>query len=196
MSRLLKGSKDLKRTVHLKRWYLLFFLLFLTSSVVFEITYKLNIKELQKESRNISQTRVGKKIEIAFFKENNLNWKLRGKKINFTNPETIIFEDFQGHNMIENYIVSADKAFFSIKDNFIKLLENVIFKNFTPEGKLTQIVKAKNAYIDLKSKKIWGTGRVIVKSGKRLITGYDYIYKIKERKFIILHDVATTIIND
>jgi LPS export ABC transporter protein LptC len=196
MSRLLKGSEDLKKTVHLKRWYILLFLLFFIFSAAFEITYRLNIKELQWESRNIPQTKLGKKIEIAIFKERKLNWLLEGQKVDFSNPQLVIFEKFFGRNIVENYVVSSDRALFSTKNNFIKLEGNVIFKNFTPEGKLTQIVKAKNAYIDLKNKKIWGTGRVIIKSGRRLITGYDYIYKIAKRKFIILHDVATTIISD
>ena len=196
MSRLLKGSEELKRTVHLKRWYLLFFLLFLTFSVIFEITYKINIKELQKESRNIPQTRLGKKVEIALFKEYNLNWILKGEKVDFSNPEVVVFKKFWGYNLIEKYSILSDEALFFTRNNLIKLVGNVIFKNFTPRGKLIQIVKAKNAFIDLKNGKVWGTGRVIVKSGRRLITGYDFLYKIKERKFIILHDVATTIIND
>ena len=196
MNRLLKDSKDLRISVHIQRWYILFFLLFLGFSAIFELSYRFNIKTLRQETLNIPQTKLGKNIEIALFKENKLIWLLQGGEVNFSNPQVVVFFNFKGRNLIENYSVSSQKAYFYIKDKFIKLVGDVVFKTFSQNGRLLQLVRAKNAYIDLKNKKVWGTGRVIVRSGNRLITGYDYIYKIKEGKFIILRDVATTFIND
>ena len=196
MNRLSTASENLKKTVKVRNWYILFFLLFVGFSFIFETTYRSNIKKLVKESQNIQQTRFGKNVEISLFKGKTLLWNLRGETVDFSDPERVIFKNFFGENKQENYSVFSKTAILNMKTNLISLLNGVTVKKFSKTGKLIETVKAKNAYIDLNTRKVWGTGRVIIKRGNRLITGYDYIYNIKEGSFIILHDVATTIIEE
>jgi len=196
MNRLSTASENLKKTVKVRNWYILFFLLFVGFSFIFETTYRSNIKKLVKESQNIQQTRFGKNVEISLFKGKTLLWNLRGETVDFSDPERVIFRNFIGENKQENYSVFSQTAILNMKTNLISLLNGVTVKKFSKSGKLIETVKAKNAYIDLNTRKVWGTGRVIIKRGHRLITGYDYIYNIKEGSFIILHDVATTIIEE
>ena len=196
MNRLSTASENLKKTVRVRNWYILFFLLFVGFSFIFETTYRSNIKKLVKESQNIQQTRFGKNVEISLFKGKTLLWNLRGETVDFSDPERVIFKNFFGENKQENYSVFSKTAILNMKTNLISLLNGVTVKKFSKTGKLIETVKAKNAYIDLNTRKVWGTGRVIIKRGNRLITGYDYIYNIKEGSFIILHDVATTIIEE
>ncbi len=196
MNRLSTASENLKKTVRVRNWYILFFLLFVGFSFIFETTYRSNIKKLVKESQNIQQTRFGKNVEISLFKGKTLLWNLRGETVDFSDPERVIFKNFIGENKQENYSVFSKTAILNMKTNLISLLNGVTVKKFSKTGKLIETVKAKNAYIDLNTRKVWGTGRVIIKRGNRLITGYDYIYNIKEGSFIILHDVATTIIEE
>jgi len=196
MNRLSTASENLKKTVRVRNWYILFFLLFVGFSFIFETTYRSNIKKLVKESQNIQQTRFGKNVEISLFKGKTLLWNLRGETVDFSDSEKVIFKNFIGENKQENYSVFSKTAILNMKTNLISLLNGVTVKKFSKTGKLIETVKAKNAYIDLNTRKVWGTGRVIIKRGDRLITGYDYIYNIKEGSFIILRDVATTIIEE
>lgn len=176
------------------RWLAFLVILIAILSSIFHIVFNKAIKVLTLEATNIKTVKEASNSTVFVFKrKDNLEWILKGKRVEFPSDEKTLFVKFKAKNIPQNFTVSSEEALFFFKKEKVLLTGNVTIL-FTKNGKIYTIQTPK-ALVDLKKHLIVGNQGVKLVSSGRLLTGQRFYYDYRNGTFAVEGNVTTIIIN-
>lgn len=167
--------------------------LFLILPILFQFLYTRTLESLKIEANSIKPIKIAKEFQVTIFYKNKKKWLIKGSTVDLSQVQEIVIDNCYARNFIENVAITAQKAFYYPVTGKIKLIGKVKVEKLNSYDKPVESVFTDLAFIDLKSDKIYGPSKVVLKKGKVTLIGKGFIYDTKIGSFKILSNVQTFI---